>query len=134
MGTKENIAAIRRFYAAGPADDDRDRLTFADPGIVWHVPGANRVSRDYRGLDDVFSRMGAAMQPLDRWEIDVVDVMANRDLVMATVDVRAERFGRSVTTRGGHVFRLDPESRILEAWGFVADQDGLDALLDPPGD
>jgi len=134
MGTSENIAAIRRFFGAGPAADDRDRLAFANPGIVWHVPGANRVSRDYRGLDDVFSVIGAEMQPLDRWEIDVMDVMANRDLIMATVELRAERLGRTVTTRGGHVFRLDADGRILEAWGFVADQDGLDALLDPPGD
>jgi hypothetical protein len=75
--------------------------------------------------------MPASMQPLDRWELDVIDVMGNADLVVATVMVRGERYGRSIDTTGAHVFRLDGESRIVEAWGFVADQPGLDALLEP---
>jgi hypothetical protein len=58
--------------------------------------------------------------------------MGNRDLVVGTVDIRAERYGRRVETRGGHVFRLDDAARIIEAWGFVEDQSGLDALLDSP--
>jgi ketosteroid isomerase-like protein len=134
MGVGESIAAVRRFYAVGRADDDSGRPAFASPDIVWHVPGANRVSGEYRGLAEVFGGIGAAMEPLDRWEVDVVDVMANREYVMATVELRAERLGRSVESRGGHLFRLDAEGRIVEAWGFVADQDGLDALLDPAPD
>jgi ketosteroid isomerase-like protein len=132
MGTSANLATVRRFYAAGPADDDAEREPFASPDIVWHVPGANRVSGDYRGTDAVFRRMPASMQPLDRWEVELVDVMANADLVVATVRVRGERYGRTVDTDGAHVFRLDDDARILEAWGFIVDQAAVDALLDPP--
>ncbi|MGH9154999.1 MAG: hypothetical protein ACRD1K_03930 [Acidimicrobiales bacterium] len=32
--------------------------------------------------------------------------------------------------RRGPPLRLDGEARIVEAWGFVADQAGLDALFD----
>jgi ketosteroid isomerase-like protein len=131
MGTAENLETVRRFYGAGPAADDRGRAAFATPDIIWHVPGENRVSRDYRGADDVFRAMGEAMAPLDRWDIEIVDVMANRDLVMATVEIHAERLGRRVTSRGGHVFRLTDDGRIAEAWGFVVEQRALDALLDP---
>ncbi len=131
MGVAENIATVRRFYAAGPSDDDTDRFEFASPSIVWHVPGANRVSGEYRGADAVFRSMPAAMQPLDRWEIDVADVMGNEDLVVATVRVRGSRYGRSIDTAGAHVFRIDGDARIVEAWGFAVDQDALDAVLDP---
>jgi ketosteroid isomerase-like protein len=131
MSVADNIATVRRFYAAGPVDDDAGRPGFAAPDIVWHVPGANRVSGDYAGTDAVFRSIGEAMAPLDRWEIDVVDVMANRDLVVATIVVRGGRYGRSVDTRGAHVFRFDAEGRIAEAWGFTADQASLDAMLDP---
>jgi ketosteroid isomerase-like protein len=130
VGVAENIETVRRFYAAGPADDDADRTPLASPDIVWHVPGANRVSGEYRGAQDVFESMPAAMQPLDRWEIDVVNVMGNADLVVATVRVRGERYGRTLDSPGAHVFRL-VDGRILEAWGFVVDQATLDALLDP---
>ena len=132
MGLAENIETVRRFYAAGPSDDDAARLEFAVADIVWHVPGANRVSGDYRGMIDVFSGIAAAMQPLDRWEVGLVDVMANRDLVVATVDIRAERNGHALASRGAHVFRLDERARIVEAWGFVAEQAALDRLFDRP--
>jgi ketosteroid isomerase-like protein len=131
MGTAANIATVRRFYSAGPAGDDTDRVPFAAPDIVWHVPGANRVSGTYRGTDAVFREMPASMQPLDRWEIDVVDVMANDDLVVATVRIRGERYGRVLDCAGAHVFRLDADARIVEAWGFIVDQAAADALLDP---
>ena len=49
----------------------------------------------------------------------------------ATVLVRAKRYGRSLETHGAHVFRLDADARIVEAWGFTVDQAALDALLDP---
>jgi hypothetical protein len=51
VGVVENIEAVRRFYAAGPgpAEDDRERLGYAASTIVWHVPGDNRISGEYRG-------------------------------------------------------------------------------------
>jgi ketosteroid isomerase-like protein len=130
LGVAENIAAVRRFYEAGPADDDRERVPLASPGIVWHVPGDNRVSGEYRGAKAVFATMPASMQPLDRWELDLCDVMGNGQFVVATVEIRASRYGRSLETRGAHVFRLR-NGVIQEAWGFAVDQGGLDALLDP---
>jgi ketosteroid isomerase-like protein len=131
MGVAEHIETVRRFYAAGPADDDRARLDFASADIVWHVPGENRISGPYRGFDEVFRSMPASMGPLDRWEIDLIDLMGNDDLVVARVAVRGERLGRTVDTVGAHVFRLDSRARIVEAWGFALDQAGLDAVLDP---
>ena len=130
MGVAENLAAVRAFYGAGPADDDRDRHSYADPGIVWHVPGANRVSGRYEGREEVFERMPALMQPLDEWSIDLEALFANDDLVVATVSIAARRKEHRVECGGAHVFRLDPDARITEAWGFVADQEGLDRLFD----
>lgn len=128
--TERNIATIRRFYESGPADDDAERHPFAAPDIVWHVPGANHVAADYRGTTDVFERMPALMQPLDEWTMEVQAIMANRDLVTAFVHLRGARGEKRVDCLGGHVFRLDDDGRIVEAWGFVEDQAGLDALLD----
>jgi hypothetical protein len=30
---------------------------------------------------------------------------------------------------GGHVFRFDSESKVVEAWGWCAEQDQLDAFF-----
>ena len=125
-----NIETIRRFYRAGPADDDSARVPFFAPDVVWHVPGDNPVSGAYRGPDDIRDEMSARMAPLDEWTIEPVDVMGNGDLVVGIVDVRGRRRGRAIETRGGHVFRFDPEGRVVEAWGFTAKQDELDAFFE----
>lgn len=131
MGVQENIARVRRFYEAGPADDDTGRAGFAIPDVVWHVPGggANPVAGRYQGYDEVFTTMGERMQPLDRWTIDVREVMGNGDRVVAVVDLDAARGDHRVSCRAAHLFRFAPDGRIAEVWGFVDDQAGLDSLF-----
>lgn len=127
-----NLATVRAFYAAGPSADDADRHPFAVEGIVWHVPGANHVSGRYVGRTAVFETMPKLMQPLDEWDIEVCDLLANGELVVATVRLRARRAALEVDSSGAHLFRLDDDARIVEAWGFVAEQAALDALFDSP--
>jgi ketosteroid isomerase-like protein len=129
MGVAENIAAVRRFYAAGPPQDDAKRHAFAAPDIVWHVPGENPVAGRYEGHAAVFGEIGQRMQPLDDWTIEVRAVMGNADLVVAMVDLVAARGPHRVACTAAHAFRFDAEGRIAEVWGFVDDQAELDALF-----
>ena len=129
MGVRENIEAIRRFYAAGPADDDAARAAMFGPDAIWHVPGENPVSGDYRGIAEITRTMVGRMQPLTSWRMDVEHLMGNRDMVFALIHVTGERNGATIDTQGAHVFRLDGESRIVEAWGFTADQARLDEFF-----
>lgn len=129
MGVAENIELVRRFYAAGPADDDSWRAEFAVPEVVWHVPGANPVSGRYQGYNEVFTKIGERMQPLDFWTIEVDEVMGNDDMVVAVVDVVAVRDAHRVECHGAHVFRFAPDGRIAEVWGFVDAEAGLDVLF-----
>jgi ketosteroid isomerase-like protein len=131
MGVTEHIDKVRAFYSAGPSADDADRERFASPDIVWHVPGQNRISGPYAGIAAVFRDLPASMLPLETWDITVRDIMGNADLVVATIHVVGQRYGRRVETDGAHVFRFDADGRIVEAWGFTGDQAGLDELLDP---
>lgn len=129
MGVAENIVMVRRFYEAGPADDDSGRAEFAVVDVVWHVPGNNPVSGRYQGYDQVFTTIGERMQPLDVWTIEVDQIMGNDDMVVAVVHVTAARGARRVSCRGAHIFRFSSDGRIAEVWGFVDDHVALDALL-----
>jgi ketosteroid isomerase-like protein len=130
MSVADNIAAVRRFYGAGPADDDSQRVPLFAPDAVWHVPGDNPVSGPYRGVEEISRTILERMQPLDEWRIDVIDVMGNADLVVATFALVGRRRGVDIETRGAHVFRLDAEAHIVEAWGFTADQGRLDEFFE----
>lgn len=117
---RQNIAVARRLY-------QREAEAIA-PDIVWHVPGHNPVSGVYTGLDEYANLMGSRMEPLDRWEFAVHDVMVNGDFVMATVHLRGERKGQTVDMRGGHLLRVRA-GQVVEGWGFTADQAALDAFF-----
>lgn len=129
MGVAENIELVRRFYAAGPADDDAKRSEFAVPDVVWHVPGDNRVAGRYQGYAEVFGTIGARMQPLDEWTIDVRDVMGNGGMVVGVVDLVAVRGSTGWNARPPTRSASHPTAGSPRRWGFLGDQAGLDALF-----
>ena len=59
------------------------------------------------------------------------DVLIHDDVdhVVATARLTGERRRIKVRMHCAHVFRLDGDSRIVEAWGFVADQAALDEFF-----
>jgi ketosteroid isomerase-like protein len=119
-----NIETVRRMYAG----DDTERANISR-SIVWHVPGHNPVSGDYRGFQEYTELMPSRMAPLDRWDFTLHDVMVNGDYVMTTFSLVGERRGVRVNLRGGHLMRLDAEGKIVEGWGFTNDQDALDGFF-----
>ncbi len=133
MGDRQqrNLAAARAFYSAGPAADDAERRSFFAEDFVWHVPGDTDLSADYSG-DGYFVDMPARMQPLDQFQVDVEHTAANRDLVVSVARITGRRRGRALDVTGGHVLRFDDDGRIVEAWGWCADQPALDAFFAEP--
>jgi ketosteroid isomerase-like protein len=127
--SERNVQTVRRFYAAGPSDDDTDRVPFLAEDAVWHVPGRNHVSGRYDGIEAITQEISRRMAGLSEWHVEPVDVMANDDLVMATGRLVAASGDRRLESVGGHVFRFNPDGRIIEVWGFVRDQAALDELL-----
>jgi uncharacterized protein len=122
---------VRTMYAAFAGGEEAAyRAAFADE-VVWHVPGENPVSGAYRGSSEYFETMPARMSPLEYWTITVRDVFTNQrdDAALVAFHLTGSRKGRSVEMAGYHMIRLDHEGRIVEGWGFVEDQDALDAFF-----
>lgn len=121
---KRNMAVVRAMYAG----DEAERASIARD-IVWHVPGHNPVSGDYRGYDEYTQLMVSRMMPLDRWDFTLDSVMVNGDYVMTTFSLVGERKGKTVDLRGGHLMRVSADGRVVEGWGFADDQDALDEFF-----
>lgn len=118
------LKQLARMVYTGEAAENK----VISPSIVWHVPGHNPVSGEYRGAD-YFEVMPARMAPLDLWEFDVEGVMVNGDYVVTQIRLVGERKGKRIDTRGGHILRFDSSDQIVEGWGFTDDQDALDAFF-----
>jgi len=118
---ERNIRAVRLMYRG----DEAERAQIA-PDILWHVPGHNPVSGEYRGFDAYTRLMAARMAPLSRWDFELEDVMVNGDHVVATFSLQGERQGKQIALRGAHIMRLNDAGQIVEGWGFASDQEALD--------
>jgi ketosteroid isomerase-like protein len=105
--------------------DEAERRNIAQD-IVWHVPGHNPVSGEYRGFDEYTQLMPARMAPLSRWDFTLEDIMVNGNYVMTTFRVQGERKGKTIDIRGGHLMRLNADGKVVEGWGFTNEQDALD--------
>jgi ketosteroid isomerase-like protein len=116
-----NIAVVHLMYTGNEAE--RENIA---RDIVWHVPGHNPVSGEYRGYEAYTQLMPERMGPLSRWDFDLLDVMVNGDYVMTTFRLKGERKGKAVDLHGGHLFRISAEGKVVEGWGFTNDQDALD--------
>jgi ketosteroid isomerase-like protein len=121
---ERNIRMVRLMYAG----DEAERASIA-PDILWHVPGHNPVSGDYRGFQEYTEVMPARMAPLTRWDFELHDVMVNGDHVVTTWRVQGERKGKPIDLRGAHIMRLNDAGQIVEGWGFANDQDALDEFF-----
>lgn len=113
---KRNIEMVRLMYTG----DEAERASIARD-IVWHVPGHNPVSGDYRGFDEYTNLMPSRMAPLTRWDFTLEDIMVNGSYVMTTWRLQGERKGSIVDLRGGHLMRVTTDGKVVEGWGFTDD-------------
>ncbi len=120
---------VRRGYAAFAAGDlDTLRQLFA-PDIVWHNPGRNPLAGDYHGVDQVLGFFGRLAEVTEgTLRLDIHDVLANDDHVVALLRSHAERGGRTVDSDDTHVFHLRT-GRVTEFWALFGNPYANDELL-----
>ncbi len=118
-----NEDLARRGYAAFAAGDmaTLDDL-FADD-IVWHVSGRGPLSGDYEGKEAVIAYFGRLAQETGgNFRIELHDMLANDEHVVALTAASGERQGRSLdNARGVQVFHIR-DGKVTESWFHSGDQ------------
>jgi ketosteroid isomerase-like protein len=118
-----NEDLARRGYAAFAAGDmaTLDDL-FADD-IVWHVGGRGPLSGDHEGKEAVMAYFGRLAQETGgNFRIELHDMLANDEHVVALTAASAERQGKSLdNARGVQVFHIR-DGKVTESWFHSGDQ------------
>jgi uncharacterized protein len=117
-----NEDLVRRGFAAfGAGDIATLGELFADD-IVWHVGGRSPISGDYKGKDEVFGffaqlaeRAGGTLR------VDVHDMLANDEHVVALTKATAEHQGKTLNDSGAQVFHVQG-GKVTEQWIHPGDQ------------
>ncbi|GAC1341307.1 MAG: nuclear transport factor 2 family protein [Candidatus Dormibacteria bacterium] len=112
-----NGAALRKGYEAfqtGNLDLLRDELF--DKDIVWHSPGRNPLSGEYRGVDAVLGLFGKQFELTNgTFKVELHDVLASDDHAVAMGTLSADRNGASLTEQYVHVCHFR-DGKLTEAW------------------
>ena len=117
-----NATIIRKAYDDFAKGDIPAVLEAFDPAITWHVPGHSPLSGDYKGHEEVvgfFQRTLALCGGI--FAIEVQHVLADDDVVVALVTVKAERNERATAFSEVHVWRL-ANAKITQFREFQGDE------------
>jgi uncharacterized protein len=97
--------------------------------VIWHQPGSSHLSGLHSGKQKLFAHLGKFMELSgNTFRVTKVEsIMANADLVAATLHFEAERMGRKLSMDGVDVMRI-LDGTIKEVWLFSSDQAAEDAF------
>jgi hypothetical protein len=105
--TRSNAMIIRKAYEDFAQGNVPAVFAAFDPSITWHVPGHSPLSGDYTGHDQVRSFFQRTMELSGNvFSIDVHNVLADGDLVVALATVNAQRSGVSESFPEVHVWKM----------------------------
>jgi uncharacterized protein len=97
--------------------------------VVWHVAGAGAASGDKQGRDEVIGFLRSiADETSGNFRIQVHDVLANDEHVVALCHVTVTRSSLTYRADEVHVFHVDADGLIHEAWGVTAEPGGQGAF------
>jgi ketosteroid isomerase-like protein len=119
---KTNATIIRKGYDDFAKGDIPAVLEAFDLSISWHVPSHSPLSGDYKGHDEVVRFFKRTMELSGGiFAIDVQQVLAEENVVIALVTVKGERNGRSAAFPEVHVWRL-ANGKVTEFREFQGDE------------
>ncbi len=114
-----------RFYAGG--DQAPVRAMLADD-VVWHVPGHNAITGEYRGRDEVLRYFARRRELANAtFRIDVRGVLADDQRTVILAGGEVELGGETFAWGTVGIFRI-AAGRIAECWVVPYDQDAFDEI------
>ena len=123
-----NETMLRRVYSAAAEGDVEKLRELIHPDVVWHVPGRNVLTGDYKGFEEVLGLFGQLAAMTDgTFQSQLHDVVAGDDHVVGLHTERGEREGRSLHARLaliGHV----RDGRLSEVWEGHLDAEAFDSF------
>jgi len=135
MPTAEDVAVVRRLYAAVAAGDLAAVAECFDEDAVWHLPGTNALSGTHRGWsairDDLLTKQSAISGGPFRAQL--LDLAVGDRYIVAIVHATAERAAYRLDQTICQFMRVH-NGKIAKVRGHYADEAALNAFWGPaPG-
>jgi uncharacterized protein len=98
--------------------------------VVWHWPGRNSVSGDYRGRHAALGLLqGFHELTQNRLNVEPVDILEGEHHLMSFTRVVAEREGDRLDVMMADAMRFGDDGRVVEYWTLSNDQAAVDRFI-----
>jgi hypothetical protein len=109
------------FAAFGRGDMDALRKQFFADDVRWHVSGRGLTSGDYEGPEQVLQYFARLFELTGgTLSLELHDVLANDEHVVALVTVRGERAGKQLSDNTVLTYHFR-DGKVSEVWGQSTD-------------
>jgi len=115
MTADENVAIMRRGYAAFNSGDLNTLVELFDEGAVWHLPGRSRFAGDYQSREATLAYFGQLAQETGgTFQAELQHVLADdEDRVIGIQRSTAQRDGKRLDVDNCIVFELK-DGRVVD--------------------
>jgi len=129
MGDHPDAAAARAALEAFKGGDLETMARAMAEDVVWHIPGSNRFSGEFRGKAAVLERFKAMGEAGVRASFDEIhDVVGNDEHVVALVRLSVAGGGGSASA--GSTFVMHVRDGVMqEFWAMNDNQAAIDGVI-----
>ncbi len=129
MPTEDDVAAVRRLYAAVAAGDLATVEACFHPDAVWHLPGRSVLPGTHRGWPAIRDELLAKQGPLSggTFRARLLDLAVGAEYLVAIVHATADHAGRRLDLTVCQLMRVH-DGQIREVRGHYADETALEAF------
>jgi len=121
-----NEELIRKGYEAFLSGDMTAMNDLLSDDVVWHVPGNNQLSGDYRGKEETFSNFAKVFELTGGdFQLEIHDVLANDDHVVVLARATGKIGDRTLDDNSLQLFHVK-DGKATEQWLYPADQQATD--------
>ena len=130
MSDAQNIHIMRTYIDSLSKGDMETVGTLLADDVKWHQPGGSHLSGLHSGKQKLFAHLGKFMELSGNTfrVTEVGAVMANGDMVAATLHFMAERPDRRPLSMDGVDAMRIADGKIKEVWLLSGDQTAEDAF------
>lgn len=121
-----NEELVRRGFAAFATGDMATLSELFADDVVWHAGGRSPIAGDYKGKQEVFGLFAQlAGRTGGTFHLEVHDVLANDEHVVALVKTAGNREGKTLSDNGVQIFHVRG-GKVVESWFHPSDQYAAD--------
>lgn len=115
LSAQQKIERVRKMYEVLNAGDVKGSSEFLSNDLTFYTP----VLPKPVGKDGLVGTSQRIIDTTDEYKIDVHDILANEDHVVAVFVVRGRRGDRVLNERGVHVMHLNADGKIAAVWAVT---------------